>query len=1199
MRLVSLVLVLWLLGPGSSYAAEKVVFSESFETPQLTTTNYPAYNGKWVNFGSATSGYDTGANAPVGTSFIGGSGLEWTVTLGNIDLVDSSNFQAAEGSQSINLNGFEQGALATSAEFPAPGRYTLVFALSKNPTGVDEAKVEVSLDNVELAGSPYSFSNSVTAESMNYRYVSVSFSVATAGTHTLQFKSLNTGSPNGYGPVIDDITVSRKVMFAESFETPLLNTTNFPEYNGKWVNYGVATAGYDTGANAPVGTTFVGGSGLQWSATLGNIDLVDASNFEAADGSQSINLNGFEQGALATSVVFPAAGNYTLVFALSKNPTGVAEAIVEVSVDDVEVTGSPFSFDSSVTAESMNYRYVSVSFSVATAGTRTLQFKSLNTGSPNGYGPVIDDITVSREVLFAEGFETPQLNTSNFPEYNGKWVNYGVATAGYDTGANAPVGTSFVGGSGLQWSATLGNIDLVDQSNFQAADGSQSINLNGFEQGALATSVVFPEAGSYTLVFALSENPTGVDEAKVEVSVDDVEVTGSPFSFDSSVTAESMNYRYVSVNFSVSTAGTHTLQFKSLNTGSPNGYGPVIDDISVSREVIFAESFETPQLNTTNFPEYNGKWVNYGVATAGYDAGANAPVGTSFVGGGGLEWSATLGNIDLVDASNFQAADGSQSINLNGFEQGALATSVAFPSAGGYTLVFALSKNPTGVDEAIVEVSVDDVPVTGSPFSFASSVTARSMNYRYVSASFSVATAGTHSLKFTSLNTGSPNGYGPVIDDLVVSKSGIYAVEDSDSDGYPNYRDSFPLDAAEVFDTDSDGKGNNADLDDDGDGVNDTGDAFALDASETLDTDGDGIGNNADGDDDGDGLSDAAEVSLGTDPLLTDSDSDGSADNVDAFPTDATETIDTDTDGIGNNADTDDDGDGTDDASDAFPLDSSENIDSDKDGIGNNTDTDDDGDGVSDIAESALGTDPLLTDSDSDGVSDVEDAFPLDATEALDTDADGIGNNADTDDDGDGIADSDENMTGTNPLLADTDADGTPDGNDLFPLDASESLDTDEDGIGNNADSDDDGDGFSDAQEEIDGTDSLNKFSCQAGCFSFDIDDNLGTAPLTDGLLVIRHLFGFTGDTLIASATDASAMRNSADDISAYLKAAESELDIDGSGDVTALTDGLLLIRYLFGFSGDSLISGAVGTNATRTTSTEIQDYIKARVTSS
>ncbi len=96
----------------------------------------------------------------------------------------------------------------------------------------------------------------------------------------------------------------------------------------------------------------------------------------------------------------------------------------------------------------------------------------------------------------------------------------------------------------------------------------------------------------------------------------------------------------------------------------------------------------------------------------------------------------------------------------------------------------------------------------------------------------------------------------------------------------------------------------------------------------------------------------------------------------------------------------------------------------------------------------------------------------------------------------------------------------------------------------------------------------------------------------------MRHLFDFSGDTLVANATDTSAIRNSAADISAYLTAAETELDIDGSSDVTALTDGLLLIGYLFGFSGDSLISGAVGTSATRTTSTEIEDYIKARVPS-
>ena len=44
-------------------------------------------------------------------------------------------------------------------------------------------------------------------------------------------------------------------------------------------------------------------------------------------------------------------------------------------------------------------------------------------------------------------------------------------------------------------------------------------------------------------------------------------------------------------------------------------------------------------------------------------------------------------------------------------------------------------------------------------------------------------------------------------------------------------------------------------------------------------------------------------------------------------------------------------------------------------------------------------------DDDNDGVDDVEDDLPLDPTETVDTDADGVGNNADLDDDGDGVSD--------------------------------------------------------------------------------------------------------------------------------------------------------------------------------------------------
>ena len=174
----------------------------------------------------------------------------------------------------------------------------------------------------------------------------------------------------------------------------------------------------------------------------------------------------------------------------------------------------------------------------------------------------------------------------------------------------------------------------------------------------------------------------------------------------------------------------------------------------------------------------------------------------------------------------------------------------------------------------------------------------------------------------------------------------------------------------------------------------------------------------------------------------------------------------------------------------------------------------------------------------------------------------------------------------------DADADGVTNRLDPFPLDATESADTDGDGTGDNADLDDDNDGYSDEQEAIDGTDPLNPFSCSQGCFSFDIDNDLDVTPLTDGLLVIRHLFGFSGESLIAGA----ASLNASTDIKTYLTGANAELDIDGDGQSGALTDGLLLIRYLFGFSGDSLISGAVSENAERTTAEQIETYISERI---
>jgi hypothetical protein len=51
-------------------------------------------------------------------------------------------------------------------------------------------------------------------------------------------------------------------------------------------------------------------------------------------------------------------------------------------------------------------------------------------------------------------------------------------------------------------------------------------------------------------------------------------------------------------------------------------------------------------------------------------------------------------------------------------------------------------------------------------------------------------------------------------------------------------------------------------------------------------------------------------------------------------------------------------------------------------------------------------------------------------------------------------------------------------------------------------------------------------------------------------------------------------------------------LDIDANGSADALTDGLILIRAMFGLTGTAVTSGALGTGATRDSWTLIRAYL-------
>jgi hypothetical protein len=327
---------------------------------------------------------------------------------------------------------------------------------------------------------------------------------------------------------------------------------------------------------------------------------------------------------------------------------------------------------------------------------------------------------------------------------------------------------------------------------------------------------------------------------------------------------------------------------------------------------------------------------------------------------------------------------------------------------------------------------------------------------------------------------------------------------DSDGDGWSDNGDDLPENPTQWLDRDGDGYGDN-----DSEEATDV-DLFPSDGTQWNDTDGDGHGDNPYGTQ-GDWFPD--------DPTRwRDSDQDATADEDDAFPNDATQQVDSDGDGYGDNLDgnrgdvfpndplewKDSDGDGLGDNADLFPYDPTQTEDRDGDGKGDNALgigadkfpddatqwSDIDGDGYGD---NQLGNNPDLfitdatqwADRDGDGYGDnpqgrLYDLFPDNPTQWEDADEDGLGDNQSGTDadpflndfDNDGFNDSIDIL----PKLAspgDLDADGCLDEDDAFPENGQECIDTDGDGIGNNGDSDDDGDGWTDADEERLGTDSL------------------------------------------------------------------------------------------------------------------------------
>ena len=311
--------------------------------------------------------------------------------------------------------------------------------------------------------------------------------------------------------------------------------------------------------------------------------------------------------------------------------------------------------------------------------------------------------------------------------------------------------------------------------------------------------------------------------------------------------------------------------------------------------------------------------------------------------------------------------------------------------------------------------------------------------------------------------------------------AGMSPLNSDCDDGNPDVYPGAP-ELSDGVDNDCDGWGD--DHDRDGDGLSDAAENDAGTHPDDPDSDNDGVHDGdevADGTDpldpdtDGDRLDDGDEASLGTDPLGTDTDGDTLTDGEEVHDhgTDPTHE-DTDRDALSDPleildygtdpTEPDSDGGGALDGVEALAL-ATDPLNPEDDVVNG---TDQDADGLSDELEAALGTDAADADSDHDGLNDGHewDLVGTDPT-AWDTDGGGASDGVEVgvnqtdprdpdddvahlvDGDGDGLTDAEEELWGTDVASVDTDGDGLDDGAEVYDYDTLPTrFDTDGGGVG-------------------------------------------------------------------------------------------------------------------------------------------------------
>lgn len=146
------------------------------------------------------------------------------------------------------------------------------------------------------------------------------------------------------------------------------------------------------------------------------------------------------------------------------------------------------------------------------------------------------------------------------------------------------------------WSITDA-IWSVDNSYWQAQDGTKSIAFNAYNQGSIGQTINTAPGGAYLVTFYMSGNPDGdLGDKTMEVVAG---VTPKIFHYNTSVMNNNhTDMKWVKNSYGFVATGTNTIL--TFTSTTDNSHGPALDNISVSI------------VTTANGCKFDG-WRNFGM----------------------------------------------------------------------------------------------------------------------------------------------------------------------------------------------------------------------------------------------------------------------------------------------------------------------------------------------------------------------------------------------------------------------------------------------------------------------------------------------------------------------------------------------------------------------------------------------------------